>query len=749
MFLPPSATTAQLQPLANIPPNLAGLISPELQAKIMRWMYENYIFPQILERQQFEPLWDKLLDMYRIQVKSEDLKWNRDDTKKKERMEEVAMSSNKPNRAQVSDTVVFDAVDRLKNLNHFISWKDGKPIQFNIPDHYSSSKEGTFYHPLANRIQSANALLQWNIDEMDVYRNHLILSGHHYTYGCCFVYSELEYKISQVPQRTPIGMKMVPQLEKIGVSFDPISIRRIWLNYRIPVYSMELQPCPFLFEEMPRFAVLNNPYDPVMNPFGYLNLDKLPTPQWLFQQSEMDSLRAAVYDRLGVNVGTEILAPEFSIEGKWKFFPMLPFDPNTGEWITRKDGTTPVPLTRYIVEWFGVNLRQGEMFPIRIQPLFDPTKKLPIYASQHMPDMDSGAYSLSVGEVLQSHYEQICTAKNQWLDNKNLINNPPWWSQIGTPTPTQDPNTPGAHIKVTGPNDFGWRTIPDATSTTVQFLQYLSQQAKTSSKATEAILGQAMGGRTSATEAQNVFQAAMSGVTTDINIFNHDIMGGYAERVWAICGMWFPMEVIRAITGQYGDPLTIEDLNTRVALKWDVGSTYIESIVLQQHLQYAIQGASTSPVLNQGILWRQYFEVIKAPQLQEAVMDDGFSEQVAEATEQSIETYLGQQVIVDPTQNHQIALEVKSRYLKDIKSNWNQDYGMLPDATGKQTRAQNLAQQCALHQQFLQIELQQQLAQQQLMQHAQVEQQQAAKQTSDGNQENPGRMNRTAGQAAQ
>lgn len=720
MFLSPNVAQSQIQGLQNIPPNLAATISVEQQAEIMRWMYDNYIFPQILERMQYEPLWDTLLEMYRIKIKADDLRLGADDQLKRERLDEVAVQQTDSNKAQVSDTLVFDAVDRLKNLNHFISWKDGVPVQYNIPEHYTSSKENAFYHPLADKLDRANGLLRWNVENQEVYRSHLILSGHHYTYGCCFVSSELEYEVKQIMRRvsSPSGqptISMVPELNKLGVTFEPISIRRLWLNYRLPVYKMEMQPCPFLFEEAPRFSVMEHGYHPVMNPFGYANLDRLPTPEWLFQQQEMQSLREAVYSRLNSNQGSELLSPEFSVEGKWTFYPMLPLNPQTGQF---GEG---VPLKRFIVQWFGVNLRQGQMFPIRLQELFYPMGRLPIYASQHMPDMDSGAYSLSIGEVLRSHYEQICTAKNQWLDNKNLINNPPSWHVTGSPCATQDVNKPGAKIDVLGPNDFGWRTVPDATQTTVQFLEYLRQQAQTTSKATEAILGQASGGRTTATEASNVYQAAMSGVTTDINLFNFDIMGGYANRVWEACGLWFPQEQIKEITGQYGEPLTIEDINCRIQVKWDVGSTYIESIVMQQHLQYAIQVAAQSQVLRQDILWHQYFKLIKAPQLQQAVVDSGFEEQVGEATEQAIATYMGQSVMVDPTQDHQIALEVKARFLKDVDSNWNKQYGSLLGPMGV-PRAMALQQQCMMHQQFIMIQQRQQIAAQQLQQKAAAEQ---------------------------
>lgn len=737
------------QPL-QFPPNLAGMIPESLLKEMGRDLYNDYILPQTLERMAYEGLWDHLLDMYRIKLKRQRLRISKDDSKLEDRIKEMMEGTDE---SQVSDSLIYDAVDRLKNLNHFISWKDGSPIQYNAPKFQSEAKEDEFYHPLADKIKSANGLLQWNIDAQNVYRKHLILSGHHYLYGCCFLLSELEFESKPIPKRAPNGsITLTTEISKIGVTFEPISIRKLWLNYRVSAYAMEYQPCPFFFEEIPRFAILQNQYDPNLNPFGFTNLQSLPqnSCNWLFGASEMDSFRSAIQDRLSgedTRSIAELVKPEKSVEALWTFYPMLPFDPQTGEYKVRSDGS-PVPSTRFIWQEFATNLHTGNRVPIRIQQNYYPMDKLPLYGSTHMPDMDSGVYGLSIGEILQNHYNEICTAMNQYVDNKNWINNPPSWYVIGSPCATQNRNKPGADIPVTGPNDFGWRTPYDATATTINMIQYLRDTAQTTSKAVDAILGKALGGRTSATEAQNVFQAAMSGVTTDINLFNYDVMGGYAERVWTICGLWFDEDLIKAITGQYGPPLTLEDLHTRVSLKWDVGSTYIESIVKQGHLRYALETGARSQALRQDILWRGFFQELRLPELQEAVIDGGFAKEVERATLQSCETYLGKQIAIDPMQNHQIAAEVKLRFLQDVDSNWNREYAGLPSPIPNLTRSQYLSQQFQLHQQF--AILQQQQQQLQIMEQMQIQMSMNQK-PSNGGSRNSGSPapTQTAGQVTQ
>lgn len=750
--LPPNALKPSIlaDRAIQYPKNLAASIPQDILKEIFKDMYDAFIFPQLMERKPYEETWDKLLDMYRINVSQRTLRMGKDEQKQQDRLTEIMGNSD---RANVSDSLIYDAVDRLKNLNHFISWKDGPPIQYNLSKNFVSSKENEFYHPIADKLKSANGILEWNCNQQDVYRKHLIASGHHYLYGCSFINSEYQYEVRPVMQRQ--GFQ--DQIYKCGVTFEPISIRKLWLNYRLHTYDMDKQPCPFFYDVMSRFDLFGNVYDPVKNPFGYANLDQLNHPFQLLAAPEVDNWRTAVQSRLNVGKGkmesttsAELVRPEFSTEAKWTFYPMLPLDPETGEY--KKEGTK---LSRFIVEVFSSSLITGQLVPIRIQKAFYPGDRLPLYASCHMPDLDSGAYGLAIGEVLMGHYEQICTIINQWIDNKNLINNPPTWKVIGTPADTEEANKPGGSVSVTSPNDFGWKQVFDATISTVPLLDWIRDRSQTSSKAVDAILGKALGGRTSATEAQNVFQSAMSGVTTDINLFNYDIMGGYATRVWEITAMFMDEDLVKSISGQYGVPLSLEDLNSNISLKWDVGSTYIESIVKQQHLRYALESATRSPALRQDILWRQFFAELRLPELAEAVVDNGFAKEVTKATEQAIQTYLDEPVTVNPNQNHQLAIEVKSEFIEDQQSQWNQQYGpmmySMPSILngGEITRAQALLEQIQIHQQLALIQMQQQLAIQQQQAQQQMDQQVQMKQQGQAQPRNNPPPSERPGQVAQ
>lgn len=728
------------------PRNIAGDADcpKEMRQEIYRWMLSNYIWPQVMERRPFEDRWNKLFSMATATWKYDDLSISektRQDRKRKQ--DEIEGLTNPSRKCDISDTVIYDAVDRLTNLNHFISFKNKLPVQFEWPEDMEMPFENSVYAPSDKLIKAANGWLKFNADGANFYRKHWMINRHHYTYGCSFVSSEFEQKIGMVMQRDTQGQfSSVPELLKVGVTFEPISIRKLWLNYRLTAYEMDIQPCPFFYEVTPRFAIIANPYDQIKNPFGYLNLDSLPTASWLFASTETksfeDVLKAITQD---VSL-TQLTPPELAMELNWVAYPMLPLldlgdqqaiadlpdatkqkvadrlqslqtqqKPGVpmSTYLFDTDGKLGLPLVRYVMEFFGIGLNTGQVEITRIQKNYYPHDSLPIYGSAHMPSADEGLYSSAIGDILEGHYVQITKALNQYLNNKDLINDPPTKILATSPANTKDLTRPGAKNKVNSLKDYEKDTIVDGTGTTPAFLEMVREQARTSSKAVDAILGKALGSRTTATEASNVFQTAMSGVTTDINLFNFDISGGYATRVWEYGGLWVDPEILAAITGQYGFKLTPQHLQIRLGLKWDIGSTYIESMTRQQNIRYILETLGNNPAIHVAELAKMLLKEQKFTNVEAIVNDNGLDESIQLANLQACETYMGLLVMVDPDQDHQVAIKVKVSYLKDRDSVWNTS----PEYVSNGAK---LVDQIKLHQYYLQLQMLQQQAQAMQMQ---------------------------------
>lgn len=718
------------------PPNAASRIPKKMRQEIFLYMLHNYIWPQIMERRQFESQWDKLRDMARATWKYDDLEIDQS-TRLKRKAYNTTLNSppsekgNPDNRIQVSDTLIFDAVDRLTNLNHFISWKDSKPVQFSLPEDRIYPFENDVYSPSADVCKAWNCWLQFNIDSQEIYRKHLQLLRHHYTYGLSFVASEFEQRIEPMQRRQPDN-SFKPELEltKIGITFEPISLRKIWLNYRLPMDKLHYQQCPFWFEIMPRFALLANSYDPQLNPMGYSNLSALPSPEYLLGSEAVDALYKqwqTTYPDCNLSVG-QLLAPEFNVELKWNLYPMLPLgtdpkavtqpdpsvpnDPeaNPDGYVFDADGSKGLPFSRFIVQTFGNNLTTGNQEIVSIQPNFYPEQAFPLYGSAHMPTLDDGTYSAAIGTILEGHYTQLCKCLEQFILNKDWINDPPALVQTSSPAMSVDLNKLGSRIAVNGPNDVQRRQPFDGTGSTPQVMESIRNQGQTSSKVVDAILGKAMGSRTTASEAQNAFQTAMAGVTTDVNMATYDIFGGYASHLWEYTGLWVDPGVLGEITGFYGAKMKPQDIRIRMGIKYDTGSVFIESITRASNIQTLLQVCPPGdPEMNRAALLKELMRQWKFADPDQFVNDNGVSEQIQLANFQACQTYLGRLVMVRPDQNHQLAIKVKISYLEDTDSVWNTDpayaqYG------------QRISQQIEMHQKYIMIAQQQQLAQQ----HAQL-----------------------------
>lgn len=754
------------------PPNFAANMPKALRKKIFSWMLQNYIWPQVMERKPFENTWDKLLDMARAAWKYCELHIDEGTRQANIRARNILDNKSKVIEGvpgmepedrrygagrivEASDTVLFDAVDRLTNLNHFICFKESFPVRYEKPPGLVLANVNEVYDPVSDLVNSANCWLKFNATNAQVYRKGWMTARHHYSYGVSFCEAQFVQKAEPVKRAImagPQGKQLVEQMEltDIGVTFDPISIRKLWLNYRISIYEMDHQGCPFYFSEMPRFALNANLYDPMLRPMGYSNVATIPKAQWLFGGGgvETDSLQQAfktVYPDATISL-TEVLAPEYNTELKWTLYPMLPLaveptpqgmgfawqpsaDMDPELWmegneevipapeqtkpgpdgISALPAVPPIPLKRYIMETYGNSLTGGEQEIIRFQENFYPYNQLPLFGSAHIPSLDDGAYSPAIGTILEGNYRMVCKALDQMEINKDLNNDPPVDIMVGSPsTSRKDINKPASRNPVNGPNDITRRAPFDTTNTTLDFWQREREQIQTSSKSTDAILGKAMGSRTSATEASNVYQTAMSGVTTDTNLFSYDIFGNYAERVWLYTGRFVDPNILKLITGTYGFVILPEHLDIRFGLSWDIGSQFIESITRQQNIQTLLSACPPGDTtLNRAYLFRELLEEWKFKNIDKIVNDNGVEDQIQLANDQAVKTYLGMPIMIDPDQDHGIAIKVLTSYLKDHESFWNQTPIYAQNAP-------KLAQQIQIHQQWQQLQQMQMMQQQQM-----------------------------------
>lgn len=689
--------------------NVADKIDDAKQSKIWVYMLDHYIRPQMDARRSYEKMWDLLYNAYRMRLKISDMKLREDEAAFVDILKQRMAASGNEDMI-LTDSLIFDTVDRLSNLTHYISWKEGKPVQFGTPEDFKSPLEDMMYSPTDEKNKAQNAVLSWAFEKEDAYDKSREADRDYYLYGFGYMISDLYFRVAQK------GDAVV--LQDIGISYQPTSVRKVWIDWRIPISKMDDQPCPFWFDMVPIFKVMGSPYEPTFNPMGYVNLDKAyqnchNTTTNFFIGGE--SYREAIKGRLESGGFGSIPESQYNkIKAKWTFYPMLPFDDKTGEFEYRNDEkgnpdtSKPIPFQRFVVEVFGEDLVSNKVVMIRCQNVENHYEtKLPIYGGSHLSDLSSAAYSMSICEALINAAIELTFNINLTLENKNLINNPPTQHLVGSPSLTVDVWRPRAKVEVFSQGDFDWRQVPDATQSTMMIDAGIRDRAQTTGRVTESILGKAAGGRTTAEEAGNIFETSMSQITTDINILNKARNGGFAERVFIAICKWLDPDLIKLITGSYGWPISEIDRALKISLRTNVGTRYLTSVLQEKKVQFMLGAAVQSPVLDQAILWQQYAQLSGMPQLQKAVIDGGRDREIARAYDQAVKTYLNEAVVIDPAQNHDIAMQVKIRFIEDTDSEWNKKYGPLPYMMTPHPRLMALSAQVQIHQQYLLMQQQQ------------------------------------------
>ena len=129
------------------------------------------------------------------------------------------------------------------------------------------------------------------------------------------------------------------------------------------------------------------------------------------------------------------------------------------------------------------------------------------YKLIHALDDDKGAYHMSPASILTPNYWQATTNINQAIDNVTLRNRQPYITDglILTPDLTFKANK---LIKTARGVKLEPITVPDTTKITLLMQEFIERDSDKTTGADKPITGEALGSRTSATEAKNVFDQA-------------------------------------------------------------------------------------------------------------------------------------------------------------------------------------------------------------------------------------------------
>lgn len=167
-----------------------------------------------------------------------------------------------------------------------------------------------------------------------------------------------------------------------------------------------------------------------------------------------------------------------------------------------------------------------------------------------------GMYSISLGEKCKTFYEQLCTAHNQEIDNrgKNVRRPVVYDAARGDAMRGYDFGHSNL-IPVEGnPREiFAEMQISDMTGSIQNSKQELAYKIKEITNTTEAVTGQAMGGRTSASEYMGAKIAATTPIFADMAQFEADIIVEYMRKFAAAVTAYMTHKDIVDMIGKEGE----------------------------------------------------------------------------------------------------------------------------------------------------------------------------------------------------
>ena len=312
---------------------------------------------------------------------------------------------------------------------------------------------------------------------------------------------------------------------------------------------------------------------------------------------------------------------------------------------------------------FAGDIRSGSAVCLKLCKLPHWHGEIPYWIVRSHRD-DKGAYSAGYAEMMQSLYWQAVTNINQAVDNVTEIN---WAPMVANgPLLTRDLTfKKNKLIEVDRMTTLERMNIPQTTQITMQMHDVIERMANRLTGADKPISAEALGGRTSATEARNVFDQA--------NMPLDHKAAWMAEQLFP---RMFKLDA--ELWRQYGDPaqtiaithnnliydVNPSDLYGPVRTKITAVTRFRNNTVRRMELNSFLQNVAplfTAVMGETGlrVLGREAFEIFGIKKGEEIFPMDGDYDARARA-QANVETLLVQGVWVEPTpaENQKVHLAV-------------------------------------------------------------------------------------------
>jgi len=474
------------------------------------------IWSGIYDRSSYEEVWDKTDEMYRVKASG--------DIKEK-------------NRANFGCGVFTRAINQLTGMAYQVFMENKHSYKF-IPR--PSMTSGGMLDRAKMNSKILTDLLYIAMGQPNFKQNFRKILHSIYKYGnqisaIPFRKETKDWKIKG--KKTPVSYAM-PVLPII----EHVPIENVWVDANLD--GLDLQQAIFIKD---------------LTTWSRLLADKtVILPKEKFEKGDMAEKKAvdgyteqagdqlnSVRDDRFANAGHDYNDKETNLINHWVIWAVIPIDTDKDKW----DKATSWKTFR--IRMLGDPQGKNEVIECR-ENMFP--GGIPLLLT-HQAEDDIGFYHISLAEKVETYHDQICTAQNQLADNRSKINRRPIF--YNTMIITHMDRYDFGHsnmIGVDGDPSTGLyeSQMLDITQTIMGTIAYNENKIKEVMNTTDAILGVAMGGRTSASEYQGARMAATTPIYADLSVIEESLMVGFMDKFAQFIHAFFSRADIIYFVGEEG-----------------------------------------------------------------------------------------------------------------------------------------------------------------------------------------------------
>lgn len=715
------------QSIQQIGPNMAS--DPDFCKVVMDYSWRNEVYPKVLQQQTLWPTWKRIDDAFRVKGSATDLDISAVDPQFVNKNADGKGAGGLRDRNDGYSSRVYPAtlhkqIVTKTDMHVSIAWSDGLPVRAE-KDEYEV--EHPLYNPIQQSVDAFNQELARCAREVRLKRQDRKGRGSFCKYGHVWAMPDFRLKMETVPesyvvpqdpqlqmqmeqdmlqryggqkpqlQQTPFGIMATWSVRKITAMETHLVFLRVddvFVDQTLPCDDMEQQLCPVVRSRVNRGVLFGNDYDPVSNPFGYLNTQQAmndSNPQWSFSTSDT-IFQQELLKKWGLAMSGQIM-PQNALKQKWTLYPKLGIyqDPKTGK-LALDDGTgiecpqcqgkrnamdqggqthdCPmcsgsgkyfVKPERYVVEAYGnLEFSNSSATVLRIQRNPTPKDRVPLLFSANLSEDTAGAIPLSKSEASLKAVDQEATSLNQWFNSKNKQIDPGWLVPADGFDVGTDLGQHGKNFPCENPDVFkSLAPTYDTTQNMESFMDRQQSEVMAINGMSDQLLGIVSSGRRPATELQNAFDASKMPITIEVDQYNEDIMGGWARFHQEAIEAFAPKEWIYEKTGRtaFGNI----QLFTAVADEFMKRQAAIGNFQYIAQLIAPIPGANLQPVLS--AMW----SLMKLPGNPDEVLPDGGMKKARADGMRIVTQICGEGQMIPPQQSdpHAVYIQIFEQALQD------------------------------------------------------------------------------------